>query len=218
MANHKQTFPGEHSQNAQEFWDEMYTNRIASWRGNPNVHLVNYAQNLNPGHALDIGCGDSGDAIWLAKHGWQVTSVDISPIVLARAKDLAIETNVEDSITYVQQDLTQTFPRGDFDLISAQFFHSPIEFDRANIFKQAANALNADGILLIVDHGAVPPWSDHHDHEFPSGKEIYEELKLDSKQFSVDISELIKRESISPDGEPAILFDNIITIKKIKQN
>ncbi len=215
MANHKQVFPNESPQNAQGFWDDMYTNRIASWRGNPNVHLVNHVQNLTPGNALDIGCGDSGDAIWLAQQGWQVISVDISPVVLARAKELSVENKVDTSITYEQYDLTQTFPDGNFDLISAQFFHSPIEFDRTNVLRQAANKLNPDGILLIVDHGAAPPWSDHHDHEFPSGKDIFDELGLDANQFGVEIDELVRRESKSPDGEPAILFDNIIKITKL---
>ena len=39
---------------------------------------------LTPGRALNAGCGEGADAIWLAGHGWQVTAVDISAVALAR--------------------------------------------------------------------------------------------------------------------------------------
>jgi len=35
---------------------------------------------LTPGKALDLGCAEGADAIWLAQRGWQVTGVDIAQI------------------------------------------------------------------------------------------------------------------------------------------
>ncbi len=35
--------------------------------------------------ALDLGCGEGGDAVWLAEHGWQVLAVDVSETALSRA-------------------------------------------------------------------------------------------------------------------------------------
>ncbi|WP_435850759.1 hypothetical protein [Streptomyces tibetensis] len=32
---------------------------------------------LAPGDALDLGCGEGGDGLWLAGRGWHVTAVDI---------------------------------------------------------------------------------------------------------------------------------------------
>ena len=50
--------------------------------GNPNGVLVTEVTDLPPGQALDVGCGEGADALWLARHGWQVTAVDISPTAL----------------------------------------------------------------------------------------------------------------------------------------
>ena len=50
---------------------------------------------LEPGRALDIGCGSGRDAVHLAGRGWQVTAVEFVDKALARAKQRAAEEGVE---------------------------------------------------------------------------------------------------------------------------
>jgi SAM-dependent methyltransferase len=50
---------------------------------------------LEPGRALDIGCGSGRDAVHLAGRGWQVTAVEFVDKALARAKQRAAEAGVE---------------------------------------------------------------------------------------------------------------------------
>jgi SAM-dependent methyltransferase len=50
---------------------------------------------LEPGRALDIGCGSGRDAVHLAGRGWQVTAVEFIDKALARAKQRAAEEGVE---------------------------------------------------------------------------------------------------------------------------
>ncbi|MER6871341.1 FAD-dependent oxidoreductase, partial [Amycolatopsis sp. NPDC000673] len=52
-------------------WEERYRSRDEMWSGRPNDQLVTEASGLEPGHALDAGCGEGGDAIWLAQQGWR---------------------------------------------------------------------------------------------------------------------------------------------------
>jgi SAM-dependent methyltransferase len=59
------------------FWDERYRTRDRLWSGRPNVQLIAEAQGLTPGRALDVGCGEGTDAIWLAQQGWTVTGIDL---------------------------------------------------------------------------------------------------------------------------------------------
>lgn len=61
-----------------QHWDEMYRSRSQVFSGAPNGVLVAEITDLPPGRALDVGCGEGADALWLARRGWQVTAVDIS--------------------------------------------------------------------------------------------------------------------------------------------
>jgi SAM-dependent methyltransferase len=50
---------------------------------------------MEPGRALDIGCGSGRDAVHLAAKGWQVTAVELVDKALARAKERAAAEGVE---------------------------------------------------------------------------------------------------------------------------
>lgn len=60
------------------FWNERYRCSPHVWSGNPNPQLVAEIANLAPGRALDVGCGEGADTIWLARRGWDVVPTDIS--------------------------------------------------------------------------------------------------------------------------------------------
>ncbi len=49
------------------FWDERYRSRDAVWSGEPNEQLIAEVTGLPAGDALDVGCGEGADAIWLAQ-------------------------------------------------------------------------------------------------------------------------------------------------------
>ena len=61
------------------------------------VALVEGQNALAPAKAIDIGCGTGTQAIYLARHGWRVTAVDIVDRVLhaARRKARAAGVSVE---------------------------------------------------------------------------------------------------------------------------
>ena len=73
----------------QEFWDERYRGHERLFGGNPNAVLVAEVADLKPGRALDVGCGEGADALWLARNGWHVTAIDIAPTALHRAAESA---------------------------------------------------------------------------------------------------------------------------------
>lgn len=180
--------------------------------------MVEVAADLAPGRALDLGCGEGADAIWLAEKGWHVVGVDISENALQRAAAEAAARNVLDRIIFQRHDLSESFPDGTFDLVSAQYLHSSVRLERDVILRRAAASVKPEGVLLIVDHGAAPPWmhrdNHHHHHEFPSAEEVIGSLQLDERCWDRERVETAERETVGPDGQPATLIDNIIVLRR----
>jgi SAM-dependent methyltransferase len=201
---------------AQQVWEEHYTERDRVWSGRANARLVEVAGSLPPGRALDLGCGEGGDAMWLAERGWHVTAVDISQTALDRAAADARARNLLQRIDFQRHDLPRTFVEGVFDLVSAQFMHSMVEFDRPRLLRMAAETLSPGGTLLIVDHAGPPPWASklHHHHEFPSAGEVVASLDLDETEFERVRVEAVGREAIGPDGQVGTLTDNVIVLRR----
>jgi SAM-dependent methyltransferase len=134
------------------FWEERYRSSTAIWSGNPNPQLVVEAADLNPGAALDVGCGEGADTLWLASRGWQVTAVDFSTVALQRAAAKAEELGIGERVDWVHTDVLEWTPAaGCFDLVSAQFMHQPTELRNA-LFDRLAAAVAPGGTLLIVGH------------------------------------------------------------------
>jgi SAM-dependent methyltransferase len=178
--------------------------------------LVREIVGVDSGSALDLGCGEGADAIWLAQQGWRVTAVDISRTALDRAARHADEAQVADRIDWQRVDLGVSFPAGTFDLISAQFLHSTTELPRERILRAAAAAVAPGGLLLIVGHSGVPPWEhDHHpDIVFPTPDEVVKSLDLPDGQWEVQLCDEHQRTQNGPDGQPAIRTDNAVKLRR----
>jgi SAM-dependent methyltransferase len=201
---------------AKEHWEEHYGERDRVWSGRVNVRLVEVASTLEAGRALDLGCGDGADACWLAERGWTVVAVDISDTALQRAAAEVDARGLGDRIDFAQHDLSDSFPDGTFDLISAQFLHSTVPLDRLRILSNAADAVRPGGVLLIVDHAGPPPWAsklDHH-HEFPSAEEVVGSLALDDGEWQRVRVESVERQATGPDGQAAAWVDNVIVLRR----
>lgn len=201
---------------AQKFWEERYRSAGRVWSGRVNAILAGVAAELPPGRALDLGCGEGGDAVWLAERGWQVVAVDVSATALQRAAEAASERNVAARIDFQRHDLNETFPDGTFDLVSAQYLHSPARLEREAVLRQAAEHVGPGGVLLIVDHGAAPPWSQHHDHSFLGVDEVLASLRLDHAQWTRVRAESVERETLGPSDEPATVTDNVMVLRRAK--
>lgn len=206
---------------ATTFWNDMYGSREKVWSGRPNATLVQVVADLSPGTALDLGCGEGGDAIWLAERGWRVTAVDISPVALDRATAEARARGLADRIDWRRHDLAADFPAGVFDLVSAAFLHAPseIEFPRERVLRDAAAAVAPGGHLLVVGHADVPPWSQHHaDHDLlPSAQTVWDSLALPADGWRPRLLEAVARAATGPDGETATLHDAVVLAERTAQ-
>jgi ubiquinone/menaquinone biosynthesis C-methylase UbiE len=196
-------------------WEQHYSAKPQVWSGRVNAQLSAIAPTLGGTRAMDLGCGEGADAIWLAEHGWTVVAVDVSSTALARAREAAASRGVADRIEFVEHDLTSSLPGGSFDLVSAQFLHSTVDMDRSEILRRAAAAVAPGGALLIVDHAAAPPWASKlHHHEFPTAATVVAGLALDSGRWRELRAGSVERPAVGPDGEDATLIDNVILLRR----
>src|SRR5690606_27491940 len=104
-------------------------------------------------------------------------------------------------------------PDKQFDLISACFLQSPIEFQREQVLRELAGRLVPGGHLLVVSHASAPPWSAHHQNGHRTLLTAEEEiagLSLDSTDWEVLVAEQRPRSVTSGDGEQAEIEDSVV--------
>ncbi|NLU67904.1 class I SAM-dependent methyltransferase [Streptomyces sp. HNM0574] len=206
----------------QEFWDARYGERGQVWSGEANTVLVREAAKLAPGRALDLGCGEGADAIWLAREGWTVTAVDVSAVALGRAAEHAAAAGVAGRVDWQRHDLGAGFPEGSWDLVSAQFLYSQAGTPREAILRRAAAAVAPGGVLLIEGHAGFPSWEHSHAaHEgkaatrFPTPDEVVADLRLPEGEWEVLLSEEHERVQQRPDGTPGTRVDNTVELRRL---
>ncbi|SFT56994.1 cyclopropane-fatty-acyl-phospholipid synthase family protein [Arthrobacter sp. ov118] len=202
---------------AAQMWDEKYSSRTKMWSGQPNPQLVAEAAQLPPGEALDLGCGEGADAIWLAARGWAVTALDVSAVALERAAAHAAEQGQAATIEWVQQDLATWVPDRQFDLVTAQFLHSTL-MPWQQALQLAAAAVRTGGTLLIVGHhpDGLPPWGAHHNHEkFFTAEDLAGELRIEEPVWRLEVLDSRHRSVIGPDGEAASITDAVLRATRL---
>jgi 2-polyprenyl-3-methyl-5-hydroxy-6-metoxy-1,4-benzoquinol methylase len=197
---------------AQVFWEDFYRERPV-WSGRPNALLVREVEALPPGTALDLGCAEGADAVWLAQRGWRVTGADAAPSALRRAAAHAAEAGV--TVDWECHDLSRTFPEGLFDLVCAQYLHTPDEVpgERAAILRRAAAAVAPRGVLLIVGH---EKHERHPEADLPTTAEVRAGLALDPDAWHVEREEAVEREVTDSDGRPATRRDNVLRLRRTR--
>lgn len=201
-----------------EFWEERYSGSEPVWSGRVNTQLAALTADLRPGRALDLGCGEGADAIWLAERGWQTTGIDIAATALQRAARSATERGLDPGLVrWLQADLATWTPDGRYDLVTASFMQSPLDFPRSTVLRRAAAAVAAGGHLLVVSHAAPPPWAkglDVRTHHFVTPEQELAGLALDEQAFAVLVAEERTRPATGPGGEEAELTDTVVFLRR----
>ncbi len=195
------------------FWEGFYSDREQVWSGQPNSRLVEVVEDFAPGSALDLGAGEGGDAVWLAARGWSVTAVDVVPAALERLAARAADEHL--AIRTARHDLTEDFPVGAYDLVSAQYLHSPVgDFPRGAVLRAAAAAVAPGGLLLVVGHGKLGPWTQDPTLTMPTAEDVVAELALAPEDWTLERVDSPERETTGPDGQTAVITDEIVTARR----
>lgn len=82
----------------------------------PHSEVLNACRIVAPGAALDLGCGNGRNALWLAEQGFQVTAWDKNPVSLARLNDIIAAEGIT-RIDVAEKDLNHLRIDGEYDFI-----------------------------------------------------------------------------------------------------
>lgn len=152
------------TEQAGDWWDGFYADRdreVPFFVAKPDENLVGYLDRglIEPGRALDVGCGPGRNAIFLARNGFQVDAVDISATAIAwateRANGLDVRFRHGDAFT----------TEGSYDLIydSGCFHHLP-PHRRISYLSLLDRALKSGGHFALTcftaEEGTAAPDAD----------------------------------------------------------
>jgi SAM-dependent methyltransferase len=183
-------------------WDARYGQQEAAlWSGRPNGRFVVEVEALTPGRALDVGCGEGADAIWLARAGWTVSAIDISEVALRRAREAADVAGVD--VEWICGDALQTaFPAGSFDLVSMQYPALPKAAGEISVMS-LLNTVRPGGVLLAIYHDLD---HEHREHMKSRGNDPADYIDADElaqllpDDFTVELYAVEPRIDPPPDS------------------
>jgi SAM-dependent methyltransferase len=196
-------------------WNARYSTAAdRMWSGNPNPVLVDETAALSPGSALEVGCGEGADALWLASRGWKVTGVDISSVALERAAAQGELQGLQ--VDWQQVDLLgDPLPSGPYDLVAAHFMHLPSAM-RRRLYAQLADAVAAGGTLLLVGHHPSDVHTSAARPDLPDMFFTAEELAadLDPAGWTVLVTDARPRQAKDPQGQQITIRDTVLVARK----
>ncbi len=131
-------------------WNERYRESDRLWIPDADPSLKEAVAQIAPTDALDLGCGEGRNALFLARAGFEVTAVDFADVALdrlqtvAKHEGLAIETICEDMFTYLATARA-------FNFVVLANIH-PARQERLDLYQRLHHIVAPGGWLYIIGH------------------------------------------------------------------
>jgi SAM-dependent methyltransferase len=138
-------------------WDQWYLRRdyrqMPWFSAGPSPWVVRSIRETrlpSGSRVLDVGCGTGSTVLWLSRHGFRTSGIDVSPTALRVAESRARRAGLRVDLRVASVDRIP-FPRGEFDFaIDTGCFHSiPLRL-RERYAKEIARVVRTDGALLLT--------------------------------------------------------------------
>jgi 2-polyprenyl-3-methyl-5-hydroxy-6-metoxy-1,4-benzoquinol methylase len=122
-------------------WNAVYT-KGTGFNHEANALLASVAGKAKPGKALDVGMGQGRNALWLARHGWEVTGFDPAQVGVDQAKAVAAQEHL--TLTALATDAEHfDFGENRWDLIVFAYAGG------ADEAAQVVKSLKSGGVVVI---------------------------------------------------------------------
>ncbi|MGI9075390.1 MAG: methyltransferase domain-containing protein [Bryobacteraceae bacterium] len=152
-------------------WDRRYRSKerlSEDFDAPPTPLLIQTAQRLKAGKALDLACGTGRNALWLAKHGWSVAAVDASPAAIDTLRTRASQNGLKVDAQEAELERGQYMIKPSaWDLIAMCYY-----FQR-DLFEPAKQGIVPGGVLLAIIHIIEPGEEPTHTRARPGELRTY---------------------------------------------
>lgn len=195
------------------FWEKLYPFMFPEQKfdaAEQEIDSVLDLADLQSGDVLDMACGPGRHATALAKRGFRVTGVDLSPFLLRQASGLAQEESV--SIEWVKEDMRSFARPESFDLaisLFTSFGYFDDRRDDVRVLRNVCKSLREGGALVMEMAGKeclASVFAPTGSEKLPDGRILVE------RRTVVDDWSRIRNEWIVIEGGTADTFELEVTI------
>ncbi|MEK3886673.1 methyltransferase domain-containing protein [Bacillus sp. FSL K6-3431] len=199
-------------------YDRLYSNMDYHWGKEPNKLVNNIfdflpSDSLNNKVALDLGCGEGRDSVFLAKKGCKVIGVEILKTGLLKAEKLANENGV--NINLVEGNINSFIILEKVDVLIAlgilQYLKPENRLKQIKHFKEMTKSGGLHVLFAFTEHPEIEDAPDWGEEEF-----LYKQGELLS--YYDDWEPLLKREyimkDITLDRTPHTHFKTVLIVRK----
>lgn len=165
------------------FEKEVFSNPSYDFRFESDEELIKDILNLKrSGKILELGCGEGGTSIELAKKGFEVTCIDISKSAIDTIREKTEKESIK--MNAICADLENYDLNENYDIIIATgFFHFLKKEKSLNLIENCKKHTNQKGINVfeVMIEGDPSQQEDSQGYYFPKNKlkEIYSEWEIE---------------------------------------
>lgn len=140
-------------------WNAKYQDKVQGDAPAANDTLRSLSSYLVGGMCLDVACGLGGNSLYLAKHGYQVISLDVSDVAVSYLQQKAKQDNLP--ITASQVDLDKaSLPPELYDLVVVTYF-----LDR-QLYKSLKSVVKEGGFIFFETFYEAAGTNEHMNSRF----------------------------------------------------
>lgn len=179
----------------QEYWDESFKQDPTSVHVDDHI-LKSEIKNLQPGTALDLGCGAGYNGLMLAEAGWSVVGVDWSEHAVKLANESAEKRGL--LAQFIVGDITSWQPADKFDLVISTYA-LPGGQDSLKALDTALSALKTGATLIVAewDVSMAQVW-DFEESDLTSLNQIVHHLT----EVEIEAAEVRQLDGIFDEDDP----------------
>lgn len=182
-------------------YNNEYKSSECFWGEEPAKYVKKVLEYIKTGNALDLGAGDGKNSFFLAKNGFKVTAVEISPYAVKNFVNRLIkeeENNAGscvENIDVILSDVTKFIPAIDYDLVVSYGLLHCLNSEKtiSEMIQKMKNCTHKGGLNVIctfTDSLPVPEVQKYLEPTLLPGKNFLEYYKdWETISFEEDIIE-----------------------------